>query len=57
MEYLDFEMPIKELQDQLEKCQIIGEESDEKIMIPSKKRFSSGKIVVKGARENNLKNF
>ena len=28
MEYLDFEMPIKELQDQLEKCQIIGEESD-----------------------------
>ena len=29
----------------------------EKIMIPSKKRFSSGKIVVKGARENNLKNI
>ncbi|MBO6607249.1 acetyl-CoA carboxylase carboxyltransferase subunit alpha [Psychroserpens sp.] len=28
MEYLDFEMPIKELQDQLEKCQLIGEESD-----------------------------
>ncbi|MGK0429331.1 MAG: acetyl-CoA carboxylase carboxyl transferase subunit alpha, partial [Psychroserpens sp.] len=28
MEYLDFELPIKELQDQLEKCQIIGEESD-----------------------------
>lgn len=28
MEYLDFELPIKELQDQLEKCQVIGEESD-----------------------------
>ena len=28
MEYLEFELPIKELQDQLEKCQIIGQESD-----------------------------
>jgi acetyl-CoA carboxylase carboxyl transferase subunit alpha len=28
MEYLDFELPIKELQEQLEKCQVIGEESD-----------------------------
>ncbi|SDS56898.1 acetyl-CoA carboxylase carboxyl transferase subunit alpha [Formosa sp. Hel1_31_208] len=28
MEYLDFELPIKELQDQLEKCQLIGEESE-----------------------------
>ena len=28
MEYLDFELPIKELEDQLEKCQLIGEESD-----------------------------
>jgi len=28
MEYLEFELPIKELQDQLEKCQIIGTESD-----------------------------
>jgi acetyl-CoA carboxylase carboxyl transferase subunit alpha len=28
MEYLDFEMPIKELEEQLEKCQLIGEESD-----------------------------
>jgi acetyl-CoA carboxylase carboxyl transferase subunit alpha len=24
MEYLDFELPIKELEDQLDKCQIIG---------------------------------
>jgi acetyl-CoA carboxylase carboxyl transferase subunit alpha len=28
MEYLDFELPIKELEDQLNKCQVIGEESD-----------------------------
>jgi len=28
MEYLDFELPIKELEDQLEKCQLIGQESD-----------------------------
>jgi acetyl-CoA carboxylase carboxyl transferase subunit alpha len=28
MEYLEFELPIKELEDQLKKCQIIGKESD-----------------------------
>ena len=28
MEYLEFELPIKELEEQLEKCQIIGKESD-----------------------------
>lgn len=28
MEYLDFELPIKELEDQLDKCAIIGKESD-----------------------------
>jgi len=28
MEYLDFELPVKELIDQLDKCQIIGQESD-----------------------------
>ena len=28
MEYLEFELPIKELQEQLEKCQVIGEESE-----------------------------
>ena len=27
MEYLDFELPIKELEEQLDKCQVIGEES------------------------------
>ncbi|WP_369048761.1 acetyl-CoA carboxylase carboxyltransferase subunit alpha [Tenacibaculum sp. UWU-22] len=28
MEYLDFEMPIKELEDQLKKCRLIGDESE-----------------------------
>ncbi|WP_417289470.1 acetyl-CoA carboxylase carboxyltransferase subunit alpha [Corallibacter sp.] len=28
MEYLEFELPIKELEEQLTKCQVIGEESD-----------------------------
>ncbi|MGB0982205.1 MAG: acetyl-CoA carboxylase carboxyltransferase subunit alpha [Winogradskyella sp.] len=28
MEYLEFELPIKELEDQLDKCQIIGKESN-----------------------------
>ncbi len=28
MEYLDFELPIKELEEQLQKCQLIGEESN-----------------------------
>ena len=27
MEYLDFEQPIKELEDQLQKCQLIGDKS------------------------------
>ena len=27
MEYLDFELPVKELQDQIAKCQAIGSES------------------------------
>ena len=28
MEYLDFELPIKELEEQLHKCELIAEESD-----------------------------
>ena len=28
MEYLEFELPIKELEEQLQKCMVIGEESD-----------------------------
>ena len=49
MEYLEFELPIKELEDQLQKCKIIGEESEvdvtetcaqiEKKLIETKKIF------------------
>ena len=37
MEYLDFEQPIKELEDQLVKCQVIGEESDVDVTATCKK--------------------
>ncbi|ARV14777.1 acetyl-CoA carboxylase carboxyltransferase subunit alpha [Polaribacter sp. SA4-12] len=37
MEYLDFEMPIKELLDQLDKCQIIGKESEVDVSATCKK--------------------
>jgi acetyl-CoA carboxylase carboxyl transferase subunit alpha len=37
MEYLEFEMPIKELQDQLQKCQIIGDESEVDVTATCKK--------------------
>ena len=37
MEYLDFEQPIKELEDQLTKCKIIGEESDVDVTATCKK--------------------
>ena len=37
MEYLDFEMPIKDLKDQLQKCQIIGEESEVDVTATCKK--------------------
>ncbi|MDG2194046.1 MAG: acetyl-CoA carboxylase carboxyltransferase subunit alpha [Polaribacter sp.] len=44
MEYLDFELPIKELEDQLEKCKSIGEESDVDVTATCKK--IEKKIVV-----------
>ncbi len=37
MEYLDFEQPIKELEDQLIKCKIIGEESGVDVTATCKK--------------------
>ena len=37
MEYLDFELPLKELKDQLEKCNIIGDESKIDVKDTSKK--------------------
>ncbi|WP_375239696.1 acetyl-CoA carboxylase carboxyltransferase subunit alpha [Aurantibacter sp.] len=36
MEYLEFELPIKELEDQLQKCQVLGEESDVDVTQASK---------------------
>ena len=36
MEYLDFELPIKELEEQLDKCEIIGQESDVDVSDPCK---------------------
>ena len=37
MEYLEFEQPIKELEEQLTKCQVIGEESDVDVTATCKK--------------------
>ena len=37
MEYLDFEQPIKELEEQLDKCEIIGQESDVDVTSTCKK--------------------
>ena len=37
MEYLDFELPLKELKDQLEKCNIIGDESKVDVRDTAKK--------------------
>ena len=37
MEYLDFELPIKELEEQLEKCQTLGKESDVDVSATKKK--------------------
>ena len=37
MEYLDFELPLKELKDQLEKCTVIGDESKVDVRDTSKK--------------------
>ena len=51
MEYLDFEQPIKELEEQMQKCALIGDESDvdmtdackkiEKKLIQTKKEIYS----------------
>ena len=53
MEYLEFEMPIKELQDQLQKCQIIGEESE--VDVTATCRKIERKLV--DARKNIYKNL
>ncbi|MFQ3296977.1 MAG: acetyl-CoA carboxylase carboxyl transferase subunit alpha [Polaribacter sp.] len=53
MEYLEFEMPIKDLQDQLQKCQIIGKESEVDVTATCKK--IEKKLVE--ARKNIYKNL
>ena len=57
MEYLDFELPLKELKDQLEKCNEIGDES--KVDVRDTSRKLKEKIEAKkkeipkpGARQN-----
>jgi acetyl-CoA carboxylase carboxyl transferase subunit alpha len=35
-EYLDFELPIKELEEQYDKCQLIGSESDVDVSVTCK---------------------
>jgi hypothetical protein len=48
MEYLDFELPIKELEDQLDKCQIIGAESNVDVTATCKqieKKLEDDKII------------
>ena len=37
MEYLDFELPLKDLKDQLEKCNLLGDESKVDVRDTSKK--------------------
>ena len=37
MEYLDFELPLKDLKDQLEKCNMLGDESKVDVRDTSKK--------------------
>ena len=59
MEYLDFELPIKELEQQLDKCSIIGKESDidvtdtckqiEKKLIQTKKEIYKNLTMAKSA--------
>jgi acetyl-CoA carboxylase carboxyl transferase subunit alpha len=52
MEYLDFEMPIKELLDQLDKCQIIGKESDVDVSATCKKIQKKLEIARKDIYKN-----
>jgi acetyl-CoA carboxylase carboxyl transferase subunit alpha len=49
MEYLEFELPIKELEDQLQKCKLIGEESDVDVTetcAQIEKKLNSAKIEI-----------
>ncbi|WP_445954746.1 acetyl-CoA carboxylase carboxyltransferase subunit alpha [Yeosuana sp.] len=49
MEYLEFELPIKELEDQLQKCKLIGEESEVDVTetcAQIEKKLNSAKIEI-----------
>tara|TARA_R110002033_G_C3868067_1_gene237007 strand:+ start:11 stop:964 length:954 start_codon:yes stop_codon:yes gene_type:complete len=49
MEYLEFELPIKELEDQLQKCKLIGEESEVDVTetcAQIEKKLNSAKIDI-----------
>ena len=48
MEYLDFELPLKDLKDQLEKCYIIGDESKVDVRATSKKLKEKIEVKKKG---------
>ena len=52
MEYLDFELPIKELEDQLSKCQVIGQESDVDVSETCQKLTEKLQVTKKEIYEN-----
>ena len=52
MEYLDFEMPIKELEDQLTKCELIGEESNVDVTTTCKRLEKKLETVKKDIYKN-----
>lgn len=53
MEYLEFELPIKELEDQLQKCKVIGEESE----VDVTETCAQIKNKLKDAKKNIYKNL
>ncbi len=52
MEYLDFELPIKDLEEQLEKCQVIGEESAVDVSETCKKLTAKLEVTKKEIYDN-----
>lgn len=52
MEYLDFELPIKELEEQLEKCQVIGEESEVDVSVTCEELTEKLKALKKEIYKN-----
>ena len=52
MEYLEFELPIKELEDQLQKCQVIGDESNVDVTEACKQIQNNLEITKKEINKN-----